>query len=106
AMFGRNGDSPLPVIAACTPGDCFTQAMEAVRLAVEFMTPVILLTDGYLANGAEPWLIPRMADMPPIKVQHPEARTPISGNGYGHGENNGEANGYKPYQRNDKGARP
>ena len=58
AFFGRNGDSPLPILAASTPGDCFTLAQEAVRIAVEFMTPVILLTDGYLANGAEPWLIP------------------------------------------------
>src|SRR4029077_9199113 len=57
SMFGRNGDSPLPIIAASTPGDCFTMAIEAVRIAIEFMTPVILLTDGYLANGAEPWRI-------------------------------------------------
>lgn len=104
AMFGRNGDSPLPVVAACTPGDCFTMAQEAVRLAVEFMTPVILLTDGYLANGAEPWLIPKMKDMPPIVVKHPEGKASTSSNGNGH---HGEGNGhFFPYARNEKGARP
>jgi 2-oxoglutarate ferredoxin oxidoreductase subunit alpha len=113
AMFGRNGDSPLPILAACTPGDCFTMAQEAVRIAVEFMTPVILLTDGYLANGAEPWLIPHMADLPPIRVIHPdgkaEAARAAATNGQHHDENhNGEAaaNGFKPYLRNEKGARP
>src|SRR5438105_841947 len=111
AMFGRNGDSPVPILAACTPGDCFTMAQEAVRIAVEFMTPVILLTDGYLANGAEPWLIPRMADLPPIRVVHPdgkaEAAAAAASNGHKNGEgHNGEAasNGFKPYLRNEKGA--
>jgi 2-oxoglutarate ferredoxin oxidoreductase subunit alpha len=110
AMFGRNGDSPLPVLAACTPGDCFTMAQEAVRIAVEFMTPVILLTDGYLANGAEPWLIPRMADLPPIKVVHPdgkaEAAAAAASNGHQNGHGEAAANGFKPYLRNEKGARP
>ena len=109
AMFGRNGDSPLPILAACTPGDCFTMAQEAVRIAVEFMTPVILLTDGYLANGAEPWRIPRMADLPPIKVVHPEGKSePAAAIAHHNGEeHNGEAvNGFKPYLRNEKGARP
>ncbi len=68
AIFGRNSDSPLPVIAAATPGDCFAMAYEAVRIAVKYMTPVILLSDGYLANGAEPWLIPREENLPPIAV--------------------------------------
>jgi len=58
AIYGRNGDAPLPVLAAATPGDCFHMAVEAVRIATQYMTPVILLTDGYLANGAEPWMIP------------------------------------------------
>jgi len=58
AMFGRNGDAPVPVISASTPGDCFEVAYEACRIAVKYMTPVILLSDGYLANGSEPWLIP------------------------------------------------
>jgi 2-oxoglutarate ferredoxin oxidoreductase subunit alpha len=68
AIFGRNSDSPLPVIAAATPADCFAMAYEAVRIAVKYMTPVILLTDGYLANGAEPWNIPRYDELPPIPV--------------------------------------
>ncbi|MGB1048088.1 MAG: 2-oxoacid:acceptor oxidoreductase subunit alpha [Rhodothermales bacterium] len=58
ALFGRNGDAPMPVIAASTPGDCFEAAYEACRIAVKYMTPVVLLSDGYLANGSEPWLIP------------------------------------------------
>jgi 2-oxoglutarate ferredoxin oxidoreductase subunit alpha len=68
AMYGRHGESPLPIIAASTPGDCFFAAYEAVRLAVKYMTPVILLTDGYLANGAEPWLIPDPDKLAPIPV--------------------------------------
>lgn len=64
ALYGRNGDSPMPVIAASSPADCFDAAMEATRLAVQFMTPVILLTDGYLGNGAEPWRIPAISDLP------------------------------------------
>src|SRR5438270_9616420 len=95
AMFGRNGDSPLPILAACTPGDCFTMAQEAVRLAVEFMTPVMLLTDGYFANGAEPWLIPKMADLTPIRVIHPDGKAELAAAaaaGNGHREShNGEA---------------
>ncbi len=70
AMYGRNGDSPLVIVAPATPGECFTYAIEASRIALEHMTPVILLTDGYLGNGAEPWQIPDMADMKPIKVSH------------------------------------
>jgi 2-oxoglutarate ferredoxin oxidoreductase subunit alpha len=58
ALYGRNGDAPMPVIAASTPGDCFEVAYEACRIAVKYMTPVLLLSDGYLANGSEPWLIP------------------------------------------------
>ncbi|MEZ6059872.1 MAG: 2-oxoacid:acceptor oxidoreductase subunit alpha [Planctomycetaceae bacterium] len=65
-MFGRNGESPLPIIAAQTPGDCFWAIQEALRLAVEFMTPVILLSDGYIANGAEPWKVPAVSDISPI----------------------------------------
>src|SRR5881397_3707497 len=64
AMYGRHGEAPVPVLAAATPADCFTMAYEAVRIAVKYMTPVILLTDGYLANGAEPWLIPDPASLP------------------------------------------
>ena len=82
AIWGRNSESPIPVIAAATPGDCFWMAVEAVRLAVKYMTPVILLSDGYLANGAEPWPLPRIEDLPPIPVQH---RT--------------DPEGFHPYQR-------
>jgi len=69
AVYGRNSEAPLCVIAAATPGDCFYMAIEAVRLAVKYMTPVILLTDGYLANGAEPWKIPDVASLPKIEVK-------------------------------------
>jgi 2-oxoglutarate ferredoxin oxidoreductase subunit alpha len=69
AVYGRNGDSPLPVIAAATPADCFEVAIEAVRLAVTYMTPVMLLIDGYLANAAEPWLLPDPEDVEPFPVR-------------------------------------
>ncbi len=67
AMYGRNGESPVIVIAASTPADCFNYAYEAARLAIEHMTPVVLLTDGYIANGSAPWKIRSVADMPDIK---------------------------------------
>jgi 2-oxoglutarate ferredoxin oxidoreductase subunit alpha len=69
AMYGRHGESPLPILAASTPSDCFLIAYEAVRIAVKYMTPVIVLTDGYLANGSEPWLIPDLSALPPIPVE-------------------------------------
>ena len=69
ALYGRHGESPLPVVAAASPSDCFDSAFEAVRLAVKYRTPVILLTDGYLANGAEPWLLPDVAALPDISVE-------------------------------------
>ncbi len=71
-MFGRNGESPLPVLAPRSPGDCFDMAVEAWRIATECMIPVILLSDGYIANGSEPWRIPDMESLPKIKVTHPE----------------------------------
>ena len=67
AMYGRNGESPMPIVAAATPSDCFDAALEASRIALEHMVPVLLLTDGYMANGAEPWLIPDADAIPPIK---------------------------------------
>lgn len=70
AVWGRNGDAPLVVLAAATPGDCFYMGIEAVRLATKYMTPVMVLTDGYLANGAEPWKIPSMKDFAPFPVKH------------------------------------
>ncbi len=69
AVYGRNGDAPMPVIAAATPTDCFDVAIEAVRLATKYMTPVMLLTEGYLANAAEPWLIPDADDLPTFPVK-------------------------------------
>jgi len=68
SVYGRNADAPLAVVASATPSDCFETAIEAVRLAVKYMTPVILLTDGYLANAAEPWLIPDTDDVAPFPV--------------------------------------
>jgi 2-oxoglutarate ferredoxin oxidoreductase subunit alpha len=69
ALYGRNGESPVIVIAASTPSDCFDYAYEAARLALEHMTPVILLTDGYIANGSEPWKIKSVKEMPPIRTR-------------------------------------
>ncbi|MBJ13361.1 MAG: 2-oxoglutarate ferredoxin oxidoreductase subunit alpha [Candidatus Marinimicrobia bacterium] len=68
ALYGRNGEAPMPVIAAATPGDCFYAAYEACKIAIKYMTPVMLLTDGYLANGSEPWKIPETSDLEKIKV--------------------------------------
>lgn len=68
AYYGRNGECPMPIIACSTPSDCFNMAYEAVRISVQHMTPVILLSDGYIANGAEPWRFPQSADLPEIKV--------------------------------------
>ncbi len=67
ALYGRNGEAPVCVLAAATPGDCFYQAFEAARVAIKYRTPVILLTDGYLANGSEPWQIPSEASLPSIE---------------------------------------
>ena len=69
-LYGRNGESPIPVIAASTPGGCFFAAIEAARIALKYRTPVFLLSDAYLANGAEPWLIPSSADLPDISVEN------------------------------------
>ncbi|KAB8180535.1 2-oxoacid:acceptor oxidoreductase subunit alpha [Microbispora catharanthi] len=68
AMYGRNGESPVPVLAAATPSDCFTMAIEAARIALQYRTPVMLLSDGYLANGSEPWRIPDIDELPDISV--------------------------------------
>jgi 2-oxoglutarate ferredoxin oxidoreductase subunit alpha len=91
AMFGRNGECPAAILAPCSPSDCFTMTFEAVRLAVSFMTPVFLLSDGYLANGAEPWLVPDLASLPKITVKHPSQP---NGNG------NGAA--FLPYKRDER----
>ena len=90
AMFGRNSEAPIPIIAPATPGDCFWMALEACRIAIKYMVPVILLSDGYLANGAEPWRVPDADEIPDIPVQF--AKDPTD---------------FKPYRRNpDTLARP
>jgi 2-oxoglutarate ferredoxin oxidoreductase subunit alpha len=66
AMFGRNGEAPLPIVAPQSPGDCFAAAMEAARIALTYRTPVMLLSDGYLANGSEPWQLPDLDSLPPL----------------------------------------
>ena len=97
AMFGRNGECPMPIIAARSPGDCFDVAQEAWRLAVRYMTPVFLLTDGYIANGSEPWRVPEVGEIPKIPVEHPG---PLPG---GNGSN---GDGFLPYKRDKRLARP
>jgi 2-oxoglutarate ferredoxin oxidoreductase subunit alpha len=67
-LFGRNGESPVPVVAASSPSDCFDAAIEAARIALEYRTPVYLLSDAYLANGSEPWLLPDVASLPDIST--------------------------------------
>jgi 2-oxoglutarate ferredoxin oxidoreductase subunit alpha len=89
AVYGRNGESPVAVLAASTPSDCFYMAIEATRIAIKYMTPVILLTDGYLANGSEPWRIPHVKDLPSIPVKF---RT--------------EKEGFAPYLRDENLSRP
>ncbi len=93
AVYGRNGDSPIPVVAARSPGDAFDCAIEACRIATQYMTPVILLTDGYIANAAEPWLVPDPASYAPFPVQFLE------------GPNTDEGR-VLPFKRDAKGARP
>jgi 2-oxoglutarate ferredoxin oxidoreductase subunit alpha len=88
AMFGRNGESPIAIIAPQSPADCFDIALEACRLAVHAMTPVMILSDGFLANSSEPWAIPNAADIPGNPVYHPAGHT----NGNGEGP-------FLPYQR-------
>ncbi|MCX6143003.1 MAG: 2-oxoacid:acceptor oxidoreductase subunit alpha [Ignavibacteriales bacterium] len=85
ALYGRNGEAPVPVIAASTPSDCFDTAFEASRIALKYMTPVILLTDGYLGNGSEPWLIPEYDTLPDIS--YPFTTNP---------------EGFQPYARNEQ----
>jgi 2-oxoglutarate ferredoxin oxidoreductase subunit alpha len=86
AMYGRNGEAPVPIVAAQSPGDCFDAAVEAVRIALTYRTPVFLLSDGYLANGSEPWRIPTLEDLPDLSVQFAT-------------EPNGDNGEYLPYLR-------
>ncbi len=92
AMFGRNGESPLPILAAATPADCFDLVQEAMRIAVDFMCPVIFLSDGYIANGAEPWRIPKLSELKPVVVKHPTERN--------------SPDGFLPYKRDERYVRP
>ncbi len=92
ALYGRNGECPMPVIAAARPSDAFDVAFEACRIALQHMTPVMMLSDGYIANGAEPWKFPKAADLPEIKV---EFAKPIE-----------DGSAYLPYQRDEKLSRP
>ncbi|MCA9184254.1 MAG: 2-oxoacid:acceptor oxidoreductase subunit alpha, partial [Planctomycetales bacterium] len=92
AIYGRNGESPMPVIAARSPADCFDVAQEAWRIAVRFMCPVLLLSDGYIANGSEPWRIPNVSDLPRMTIKHPEAPE--------------DGQPFLPYARNERLARP
>jgi 2-oxoglutarate ferredoxin oxidoreductase subunit alpha len=94
AVCGRHGECPLPVIAARSPADCFEVAIEAWRLAVRYMTPVIILSDAYVANGSEPWKIPDLDAMSRIEVPHPAAMP------------DAEDDAFLPYQRNERLARP
>jgi 2-oxoglutarate ferredoxin oxidoreductase subunit alpha len=82
AMFGRNGESPLAIVAPATPAECFDMAIEAFRIATKFMVPTIFLSDGHLGSGSEPWRIPAVADLPKMEVQHPT-----------------DPEGFEPYQR-------
>ena len=82
AMFGRNGESPIPVLAPQSPADCFDVTIEAFRLAVRAMTPVFVLSDGYLANSAEPWALPNPDRLPPIAVHHPTLSEFQNGNAF------------------------
>ena len=68
AMFGRNGEAPVPIVAPCSPADCFAMVLEAVRIALTYRTPVMILSDGAIANGSEPWLIPSTSDLPELSV--------------------------------------
>jgi 2-oxoglutarate ferredoxin oxidoreductase subunit alpha len=95
-LFGRNGESPIPVLAPATPGDCFDITVEAFRLAVRAMTPVVVLSDGYLANGSEPWVVPDPSKLEPIQVSHPVSFGPPA---------EGDEP-FMPYARDAAGGRP
>jgi len=81
AMFGRNGESPVPIIAPSSPADCFDAALEAVRIATTYRTPVFLLSDGYLANGSEPWRLPSVRDLPDLSVEFATEPNAVDGSG-------------------------
>ncbi len=92
AMFGRNGESPVPIVAPASPGDCFTAAIEAARIAIKYRTPVILLSDGSLANGSEPWRIPDTASLPDLSQEFAFAEPADPAGGQAAGE-------FEPFRR-------
>lgn len=93
AYYGRNGECPMPIVSASTPSDCFGAVYEAVRIAVQHMTPVIFLSDGYIANGAEPWKFPKSAELPAIEVSFKTALA-------------ADEDKFEPYRRDEKLVRP
>ncbi len=97
AYYGRNGECPMPIVSASTPSDCFNAVYEAVRISVQHMTPVMFLSDGYIANGAEPWKFPTAADLPEIKTQFASQNF---------SENMDKEGKFQPYKRDDKLVRP
>jgi 2-oxoglutarate ferredoxin oxidoreductase subunit alpha len=105
-MFGRNGDSPVAIVAPQSPADCFDMAFEAVRIATRFMCPVFYLSDGYLANGSEPWKIPQADKLPKIDIVNATAPNSAGWTGPGHENGEGEANKFLPYRRDEYLARP
>jgi 2-oxoglutarate ferredoxin oxidoreductase subunit alpha len=108
AMFGRNGDSPVAIVAPQSPADCFDMAFEAVRIATRFMCPVFYLSDGYIANGSEPWKIPDPAALPRIEIAHP-TRPNSEGTNLAHESGEPDAAGvgkFLPYKRDEYLARP
>jgi 2-oxoglutarate ferredoxin oxidoreductase subunit alpha len=105
AMFGRNGECPCAIIAPQSPADCFDMAYEAVRLAMKFMCPVFLLSDGYIANGAEPWKLPDLKGLLPITIVHPTAHNSDGWTGPGH-ESGDDPSKFLPYKRDELLVRP
>ncbi|MFO0936621.1 MAG: 2-oxoacid:acceptor oxidoreductase subunit alpha [Gemmataceae bacterium] len=105
AMFGRNGECPVAIIAAQSPADCFDISYEAVRLATKFMCPVFLLSDGYIANGAEPWKLPDLSKLPPITITHPTTHNSDGWTGPGH-ESGDDPSRFLPYKRDELLVRP
>ena len=101
ALYGRNGECPVVVVAASSPSDCFYMAFEACRISLEHMVPVMLLTDGYIANGAEPWRFPSAADMPAIKVNFATKKNSVIENADGT-----KLEKFLPYLRDEKLSRP
>ena len=97
AYYGRNGECPMPIVSASTPSDCFSAVYEAVRIAVQHMTPVLFLSDGYIANGAEPWKFPVSADLPEIKTSFASQN---------HAADLDDHGKFQPYKRDEKLVRP